>query len=152
MKMAKASEADLEMAMTIANILDDIDRGYFPSKLASDEDSDEIEWLDTDDRDQYNRLIDGLQNVLREGSIFRVVWGMYVVCDPSNECIDPDADTIEHHPKRQQMEAALLWTLYHHQGGSSHIGQPIRKLLGIGEHDRLTDEQLAQGRAFGGAA
>lgn len=38
MKMAKASEADIEMAMTISNILDDIDRGYFPSKLAADED------------------------------------------------------------------------------------------------------------------
>ena len=67
-------------------------------------------------------------------------------------CIDPDADYIEHHPKRQQMEDALLWTLYHHQGGSSHIGQPIRKLLGIGQHDRLTDEQIAEAKAFGGAA
>ena len=37
--------------------------------------------------------------------------------------------------------AALLWTLYHHQGGSSHIGQ----------HDRLTNEQIAQAKAFGGA-
>ena len=52
----------------------------------------------------------------------------------------------------QQMEDALLWTLYHHQGGSSHIGQPIRKLLGIGQHDRLTDEQIAEAKAFGGAA
>ena len=59
---------------------------------------------------------------------------------------------IEDHPKRQQMEDALLWTLYHHQGGSSHIGQPIRKLLGIGQHDRLTDEQIAEAKAFGGAA
>lgn len=50
------------------------------------------------------------------------------------------------------MEGALLWTLWHHQGGSSHIGQPIRKLLGIGQHDRLTDEQIAQAKAFGGAA
>lgn len=49
------------------------------------------------------------------------------------------------------MESALLWTLYHHQGGSSHIGQPIRKLLGIGQHDRLTNEQIAQAKAFGGA-
>ena len=77
---------------------------------------------------------------------------MAVVCDPANECIDPNADTIEHHPVRNQMESALLWTLYHHQGGSSTVGQPIRKLLGIGQHDRMTDDQLAQAKAFGGAA
>lgn len=152
MKMAKASEADINMAMDIANVLDDIDAGYFPSKLSSDQDSEGIEWIDTDDREQYKLLIDGLRDLLNRGSISRVIWGMAVVCDPSNECIDPGADTIEHHPKRQQMEGALLWTLWHHQGGSSHIGQPIRKLLGIGQHDRMTDEQIADAKKFGGAA
>lgn len=44
---------------------------------------------------------------------------------------------------------ALLWTLYHHQGGSSPIGQPIRALLGIGEHDRLTPDQIQEAKAFG---
>lgn len=151
MKMAKASEADINMAMTVANILDDIERGYFPTKLASDPESEESEWLDTTDREQYGRLIDGLKRVLNQGSIFRVIWGMAVVCDPRNELIDPDEDCLEHHPKRQQMEAALLWTLYHHQGGSSHIGQPIRKLLGIGQHDRMTEEQIADAKEFGGA-
>jgi hypothetical protein len=36
----------------------------------------------------------------------------------------------------------LLWSLYHHQGASSTIGQPIRKALGIGENDNLTYEQV----------
>lgn len=150
MKMAKASEADLDMALNLIGVLDDIEKGYFPHRF--DPESESIEWLDTQDSQQYDKLIDNLRRLLNRGSIGRVIMGMAVVCDPSNECIDPDADTIEHHPKRQQMEAALLWTLYHHQGGSSHIGQPIRKLLGIGQHDRLTDEQLAQAKAFGGAA
>lgn len=149
MKMAKASEADLRMAMDLANVLDDIERGYFPSKFSDDED-DGIEWIDTRNREQYERLVYSLKLLLNQGSISRVIWGMAVLLDPANEAIDPDADTIEHHPKRQQMESALLWTLYHHQGGSSHIGQPIRKLLGIGQHDRLTDEQLADAKAFGG--
>ena len=150
MKMAKASEADLSMAMTLANYLDAIDRGHMPDALSEDPES--IEYLDYADREQYARLHAGLQLLLRTGSIFRVVWGMAVVCDPANECIDPNADTIEHHPVRNQMESALLWTLYHHQGGSSTVGQPIRKLLGIGQHDRMTDDQLAQAKAFGGAA
>ena len=150
MKMAKASEVDIEMAMKVANYLEAIVRGHMPDDLSQV--PEEIEWLDYDDREQYARLLDGVQLLLRQGSISRVVWGMSVVCDPKNECIDPDADTIEHHPKRQQMEGALLWTLYHHQGGSSHIGQPIRKLLGIGQHDRLTEEQVAEAKKFGGAA
>lgn len=99
MKMAKASEADLRMAMDVANVLDDIDRGFFPYKF-QDEESEYGERIDTDDRDQYERLIDGLQRLLVQGSIFRVIFGMAVVCDPANECIDPDADSIEHHPKR----------------------------------------------------
>lgn len=151
MKMAKASQADLEMAMELANVLGDIERGYFPERLQEDGEE-AIEWIDTSDLDQYERLTNGLRDILDRGSISRVIWGMAVICDPSNECIDPDADTIEHHPKRQQMEDALLWTLYHHQGGSSPIGQPIRRLLGIGQHDRLTDEQIAQAKAFGGEA
>jgi hypothetical protein len=148
-KMAKASEADLNMAMDLANVLDDIERGYFPTKLSDDPSSDETEWLDTNDREQYARLVFGLKLMLNRGSIFRVIWGMAVVCDPDNKCIDPDADTIEHHPERQQMEDALLWVLYHHQGGSSHIGQPIRRLLGIGQHDRMTDEQVTAAKKFG---
>lgn len=154
MKMAKASPEDLDMAMDLANVLDDIERGFFPTKLQSDEDaeSERVEWIDTADRQQYERLFFGLKSLLNKGSIYRVIWGMAVVCDPSNECIDPDADTIEHHPKRQQMEGALLWTLYHHQRGSSHIGQPIRKLLGIGQHDRMTDEQIDEATKFGRTA
>ena len=150
MKMAKASPEDIGMALDLIGVLDDIERGYFPHRF-SDPDSEISEWLDFTSREQYGRLIDNLRRLLNRGSIGRVIMGMAVVCDPSNECIDPDADCIEHHPKRQQMESALLWTLWHHQGGSSHIGQPIRKLLGIGQHDRMTDEQLAQAKEFGGS-
>lgn len=147
MKMAKASEADIDMAMTIANILDDIDRGYFPSKLAADEDSEETEWIDTNDREQYERLIDGLRDVLSKGSIFRVVWGMAVVCDPGNECIDPDADCIEHHPKRKQLEkqrdellAAIEKTLIE----NGHLAD--------GDNCTLIDLKRAIAGAKGGAA
>jgi hypothetical protein len=149
-KMAKASAADLDMAMDLSNYCDAISRGHMPDDISKDEEC--IEWLDSSDSCQYKRLLRGLQALLCKGSIFRVVFGMAVVCDPSNQCIDPEADTIEHHPMRQQMENALLWTLYHHQGASSRVGQPIRALLGIGQYDRLTDEQLAAAKSFGEAS
>jgi hypothetical protein len=112
MKMAKASEADLNMAMTLANYLDAISRGQMPDDLSEDEES--IEWLDERDSDQFAKLLDGLRRLLNQGSIARVIWGMAVVCDPANKCLDPDADTIEHHPdlikaaeQRDELLAAL---------------------------------------------
>lgn len=45
------------------------------------------------------QTIDGLKRVLNQGSIFRVIWGMAVVCDPSNELLDPTSDVLAVHPK-----------------------------------------------------
>lgn len=41
-------------------------------------------------------------------------------------------------------KSMLLWALYNHQGGSSPIGQPIRKALGIGQHDDLMHAQVVE--------
>lgn len=54
--------------------------------------------------------------------------------------------------KQRDKDNALLWILYHHQGANSPIGQPIRKLLGIGQFDRLTDEQIASAKSFAAIA
>ncbi|ACC71097.1 hypothetical protein PPMP20_04250 [Paraburkholderia phymatum] len=40
--------------------------------------------------------------------------------------------------------AALVWVLYHHQGGSSPVGQPIRFALGMGAHDPLKPAQIGE--------
>lgn len=47
-----------------------------------------------------------------------------------------------------ELRGALLWMLWHHQGGGSKIGQPIRLMLGIGPFDSLTDEQIAEAKAY----
>lgn len=44
--------------------------------------------------------------------------------------------------------AALLWVLWHHQGGSSPVGQPIRFALGMDAHERLNDHQIAQAKRW----
>ena len=41
-----------------------------------------------------------------------------------------------------ELEALCLNALYHHQGSSSAVGQPIRKALGMGQFDRITEDQL----------
>jgi hypothetical protein len=43
---------------------------------------------------------------------------------------------------------ALLWVLWHHQGGSSPVGQAIRFALGMGQFDRLSTEQVARAKSW----
>jgi hypothetical protein len=45
--------------------------------------------------------------------------------------------------------SALLWVLWHHQGGSSKVGQPLRFALGMGAHDRLSERQVEEARRWG---
>lgn len=46
-----------------------------------------------------------------------------------------------------RLSALLLWALYHHQGGSSEVGQPIRRALGIGQYDPLTPSQIEMAKS-----
>lgn len=44
--------------------------------------------------------------------------------------------------------AALLWVLWHHQGGSSKVGQPIRFALGMGQHQPLSNYQVREAQRW----
>lgn len=105
MKMAKANQADIDMAMTLSSFIDSIDKGYVPD--AASNDAERIEWLCLDDGEQCCRIVSELKSIITKGSFFRVVFGLAVLLDPDNELVDPDADTIEHHPKRKALENAL---------------------------------------------
>jgi hypothetical protein len=43
---------------------------------------------------------------------------------------------------------AIAWVLYHHQGGSSPIGQPLRYALGLGAHERMTEDLILQATRY----
>jgi len=53
MKMARASDADLEAAMDVSRVLEDLENGHMPSE---DEDAG-IEWFDQDDGEQCKRAL-----------------------------------------------------------------------------------------------
>jgi hypothetical protein len=155
MKMAKASEADLNMAMDLTGMLDALGQRFCPSmpKCIARNDGDED--FDIDDAEQCQRALRALLETANRGCLMRVVFGAAVMLDPRNKLVDPAAETIEHHPERKQFEDCLLLALWHHQGGSSPVGQPIRRALGIGQHDSMTPEQVARAKSFsqqGGAA
>lgn len=95
MKIARASEEDMEAAFKVCQILDQMDKRYMPS----DDDSEELEFFDRDDAEQCQKVVGMLLDATERASLLRVVFGMAVVLDPRNELLDPDADTIERHPK-----------------------------------------------------
>jgi hypothetical protein len=44
--------------------------------------------------------------------------------------------------------AAIAWVLWHHQGGSSAIGQPLRFALGMGDHEELPAWRIAEAKRW----
>lgn len=104
MKMAKANKADLDMAVDLAAALDTLGHRWCPAMPEGAEDVDQLgqnsgqEPFDRDDDEQCGRALRHLLDVANRGSLFRVVMGLCVVLDPRNQCVDPAADTIEHHP------------------------------------------------------
>lgn len=44
--------------------------------------------------------------------------------------------------------SALMWVLWHHQGGSSPVGQPIRYALGMGRHDPMNEIQVQEAKRW----
>ena len=75
-------------------------------------------------------------------------------------CVEPSGHgTMQSHPalheilsaaaarraETEHLTALLLWALYHAQDASSPVGQPIRRALGLGAFDPLTEEQVRAG-------
>lgn len=112
MKMAKASQADIDMAMELAGALEALSSRWgatMPEKIAkggqTGEDRDEA--FSLDDHEDCRRVCEYLINLGRSASLFRVVMGMAVVLDPRNELLDPDADTLEAHPRIRAALSAI---------------------------------------------
>ncbi len=111
MKMARASQADIDMAMELANALEALSSRWgatMPDKIAKghrDEERDEAFCLD--DPADCRRVCEYLIELARSASLFRVAMGMAVVLDPRNELLDPDADTLQAHPKIQAALSAI---------------------------------------------
>lgn len=93
MKMAKASQADLDMAMDVCGALDAIS-SHWPTMPGSEGD----EYFDADNPEHCVRAIAHLIETMKRGSLSRVVWGCAVMLDPRNGLVDPNADTIERNP------------------------------------------------------
>ena len=110
MKMAKASEQDMLMALDLANALDALAGRWgsvMPEKIARPTDEEGHEAFDIDDHEDCRRVIEHLIDLARSASLFRVAFGMTVLLDPRNKIMNPDTDTLEHHPETVAALAAM---------------------------------------------
>lgn len=101
MKMAKASEDDLNMAIELAQALDALTNRWTPMmpQAIDQGGDDENERFDIDDEAHCRRVVEYLLTLADRASLFRVVFGMTVLIDPRNEIVDPAADHLAKHPK-----------------------------------------------------
>lgn len=104
MKMAKASQKDIEAAGELMGILDAISRGQYP---ATEDEDDAPYHFDQDKFEHLQRFYERVSATLDKSPGYpgRIIGGMcYVIMWDKNEIIDPDADTIELHPKFARIE------------------------------------------------
>lgn len=99
MKMAKANEADLRAALDLCSAMEDLRRGFLPQQM---QDPDSEESVRYDYREHADEVVDCLNRIANQGSLFRVCFGMTVLLDPGNEVVDPEADALELHPKHEK--------------------------------------------------
>jgi len=105
MKMAKASNADLDMAMDLTSALESLSQRWgptFPQEVAKIEAGEDAESFCNTDPEHCVRAMDHILELLGRGSLMRVVYNAVVMLDPRNKMVDPDRDTLEHHPDRDR--------------------------------------------------
>jgi hypothetical protein len=100
MKMAKATEKDIDAAGDCMGVLEDIAKGYYPSR-EGDEDPDPPHHFDEDDINHLRKFYRMVMNTLdaSPGWPGRVIGGMcYVIMWDKNTIVDPDSKVLELHP------------------------------------------------------
>lgn len=97
-KMALASNEDMEVAYDLLGLADSIERDYYPSE---DTDEDAPTFLDIDDPEHLRRVYDRLKAIIDRrgtGALHRVVGGFSCFLNPDNELIDQTKDFVDFHP------------------------------------------------------
>lgn len=97
MKMAKATEKDIDAAGEAMSVLQTISSGYYPGT-----EEDAPLHFDPEDPEHlslfYRLMVETLDK--SPGWPGRVIGGMcYVILYPANQIVDPDSDCLELHPR-----------------------------------------------------
>lgn len=114
MKIARASNKDINAAGYAMSVLQDVGSSYYPAR--GDEENPPT-LFDRENPEHLRRFYDLMKATLdaAPGWPGRVIGGMcYVILDEKNKIVDPNADTLELHPRfgeviaqRDELLAAL---------------------------------------------
>lgn len=98
MKMAKATEADIKIALRVLKIIEGAELAIHPARATDDEDTEPLTF-DQDDPEHIRAFYDEIMGSFRErvSALGRVVWGMSTILD--NDILDPAVDHLELHPR-----------------------------------------------------
>lgn len=97
MRMAKASDKEIEQAIILAGVLDDVDRDQYPRGVDGEFNENDPDYFDEDDREHLKVFLDRMKEL--SGGLFRVVFGFATLMNPANELVDPDLDHLALHPR-----------------------------------------------------
>ena len=121
LKMARATPEDENTVNIIHGMLDDVFGGSqfapagFPRGTDGEFDENDPQFFDCDNKEHLNILFNRLQAVIEPnpGAMLRVAFGYNTLAHPENALIDPDADTLQWHPRfhRQDVELEHLRVL-----------------------------------------
>lgn len=99
MKIAKASQNDLEIGLAITSAIEACERGVMPADLCDDEDADDYEDFDRCDPNKCFEVLNHILDIAGKGSLARVTWGMFILLDQENKLLDPNVDHLALHPE-----------------------------------------------------
>jgi hypothetical protein len=115
MKMAKATKEDMDAAMLLLGILEDVDSGRYPRRVDGTEPSEDLHDDDCepghfrpDQEDHLRAFYDRVMHCVRvrPSGISRVIWGFDTIM--FNNILDPDKKTLELHPRFKDVSAEAL--------------------------------------------
>lgn len=95
MKMAKASEEEMERSIVLSGMLLDVDGGDFPRGINGERDENDPDYFDVDDPEHLRAFHDRVMGTM--AGIHRVTWGFHTLMH--NDIVDPDLDHLELHPR-----------------------------------------------------
>jgi hypothetical protein len=107
MKMARASQEDIEAVLTLNMILGELDNCNHPMRTASfpvGPDGEFVEgdpdYFDEDDPEHCKIVLNRILKVLNlsPGCTNRVIWGFHTIMSENNKVVDLTSDTLAFHP------------------------------------------------------
>lgn len=99
LRMAKATKKDMEAALLLCGMLEDVESGPFPRCTHLHKTDDDPEEFDENDPDHLRQFYDRVMTCVKHppSGVSRVIWGFQTIMD--NNILDPNVTHLELHPR-----------------------------------------------------